>query len=210
MKSVHIGVPVLKRYDLLRNMLESLKQSTVAPTMIHVIDNGRDSERVKLALSATPWPTDVYTPHGALGIAESWNWFIQNLPEERFIVNDDLLFSPTSLAQMLASTADLVLAKGCGFSCFLIRDTCVKTVGLFDETISPGYGYYEDDDYLQRIDGRGTRARIVEMVDVECGVTHLRSQTLAMNTPDEMLDHHRRFSIAQRNYMKKHGLTSLA
>lgn len=203
---IHVCVPVLKRYDLLRQMLLSLKQSTVQPDSVYVIDNGRDGERVNLAINASPVPTILHTPDKPMGVAESWNWFIQNVPEDRVIANDDVLFGSHSLVRLVASEADLIWAKGCGFSCFVIRDSCIEKLGFFDEDISPGYGYYEDEDYLQRLDGRGTRERSATAEEVECGVMHARSQTLAKNSPAEMVEHHRKFKIAQANYAKKWGV----
>lgn len=201
---IHVCVPVLKRYDLLAGLLRSLDKGSTRPNAVYVIDNGRRYASVDVGLTVC-----VHTPEQPMGIAESWNWFIRHVPEERVIVNDDVVFAEDSLARLVASKADLVWAAGCGFSCFLLRDACVEKIGLFDETISPGYGYYEDDDYLQRLDGRGTRAPSAVAENVECGVTHLRSQTLAVNTPEEMSEHHRKFRIAQRNYMRKWGLSWL-
>lgn len=201
MKSVHVCVPVLKRYDLLQNLLESLKSSTVVPTMIHVIDNGRDSDRVKQALSTTPWPTDVYTPYGALGVAESWNWFITHVPEHRIIANDDVLFAPDSLQRILDTDGDFVSPLlGQAYSCFLLRDSCVAKIGQFDEAISPGYAYFEDCDYSERMVKAGFC-----ITHVDCGVTHLGSQTLAQNTTQESIEHHRKFLLAQTNFIKKWG-----
>ena len=141
-----------------------------------------------------------------MSVAESWNWFIQNVPEERVIANDDVEFAPDSLEKLVAADADLVWA-GCGFSCFLLRDSCVRKVGLFDEAISPGYAYYEDEDYLQRIDGRGTRPAVVRLANVDCGVVHKQSQTLKVASPEGMAEHHRKFRIAQKNYMQKWGIS---
>lgn len=200
---ITICVPVLKRYDLLQRMVHSLRDSTVRVGFVQVIDNGRDERRLYTAMRACPVPYDALHPAQPMGVAESWNWFLQNTEEERVIVNDDVLFTPTSLERMLACKADLVWAASCGFSCFAMRDACIEKIGYFDETISPGYGYYEDEDYLQRLDGRGTRAPSAVAVEVECGVQHLRSQTLAVASPSEMSEHHRKFKIAQRNYARK-------
>lgn len=206
---LHICVPVLKRYDLLRGMLTSLAESQVKPTMVWVIDNGRDSARLDAAVVNVGLQIRVRVPGRALGVAESWNWFLHNVPEDRVIVNDDTLFAPDSLEKLLTSEADLSFAKDCGFACFMMRNSCIKKIGYFDETISPGYAYYEDDDYLQRVNGRGTREASASMVDVDCHVTHLRSQTLTAGSPADISEHHRKFKIAQRNYMRKWGLNSL-
>lgn len=205
---INICVPVLKRYDLLRQLALSLQKSNVKPSKLCIIDNGRDAEQLRVALEDTidrsAIVLDVLTPERRLGVAESWNWFIKNTREERIISNDDIVFAPDSIEKMVASQCELVWASG--FSCFLLRDSCVAKLGLFDETISPGYGYYEDDDYLQRLDGRGTRERSATAENVECGVIHHNSGTLKAASHKEILEHHRLFKIAQGNYVRKWGL----
>jgi hypothetical protein len=199
-KDTHLCVPVLKRYDLFALMIRSLETSTLRPT-VHVIDNGRSPERLVVRTSSLH--IHVHVPSVPLGVASSWNWFLENVPEERIISNDDVIFSHDSLQKMAETLGDLVWAEGCGFSCFLIRDTCIEKLGKFDETISPGYGYYEDEDYLQRLDGRGTRAASAIAANVDCGVRHLRSQTLYASSIAEQHEHHRKFKIAQQNYARK-------
>jgi len=81
---------------------------------------------------------------------------------------------------------------------------------LFDETISPGYAYYEDEDYMQRVNGKGTRPSLVPCGHVECGVTHaVQSQTLKAATRKELGEHHRRFAIARANFAKKWGMEAV-
>lgn len=204
--TVNVCVPVIKRYDRLQNLLVSLKRSTIAPK-VWVIDNGRlNVLPIGIQQLMLPYPVDLYVPDTPMGVAASWNWFIDHVPEERLISNDDIEFAPESLAIFTASKADIVWAEGCGFSCFLLRDSCVEKIGKFDEEISPGYAYYEDDDYLQRIDGHGTRAPSASAENVKSKVVHFRSSTLQACTPAEIEEHHRKFQIAQGNYAKKWGL----
>lgn len=200
---VNVCVPVLKRYDLLKRLLMSLRCSTLTPNKVYVIDNGRDFPRIQRAVAGSDVGVSVHTPERPLSVAESWNWFIQNVPDDRIIANDDIVFLPESLEKLVASDADIVWAAGVGFSCFVLRDSCVEKIGFFDETISPGYAYYEDEDYLQRLDGRGTRAPSAVAANVECGVFHEHSATLKIATPQELDEHHRLFKIAQGNYAKK-------
>lgn len=194
---IHICVPVLKRYDLLHEMFLSLAKSTVRPQMIHIIDNGRDPERMARVLEVAPCSTDVYRPDDPMGLAESWNWFIDNVPEDRVITNDDITFAPDSLAMMAAQKAAFVSCTF-GFSCFIIRDACVAQVGKFDETISPGYAYFEDMDYLHRM-------RELQVTDdvVECGVVHKQSSTPEKFTKAEWEAHHKKFRRAMANYQLK-------
>lgn len=202
---INICVPVLRRYDLLRSLFQSLYGSTVPLNRVWVIDNGRDESRLHHAIFDSPTEVSVHTPDEPLGLAASWNWFLRNVPEERIITNDDITFAPQSIEQIVGSPGDLVWA-GFGFSCFLIRDSCVTKLGYFDEEISPGYGYYEDEDYLQRLDGHGTRDPSADARNVDAGLHHVHSATLQAATHEQLLEHHRRFKIAQSNYAKKWGV----
>jgi GT2 family glycosyltransferase len=203
---INICVPVLRRYDLLRELLVSLHRSTMLVDRVYVVDNGRDEARLQAALLDSPAETIVHTPSEPLGLAVAWNWFIQNVPEERIITNDDIRFAPGSVEKIVGTPGDLVWA-GFGFSCFLLRDSCVVKIGLFDETISPGYAYYEDEDYLQRLDGRGTREPSAQAANVDAGLQHFHSATLRAASHAEVMEHHRRFLIAQKNYAMKWGVT---
>ncbi len=191
----HVCVPTLRRYDCLANMVASLFDAA----QLHVIDNGRNAACLRVALNGRR--AKVFTPDEPMGVAESWNWFIDNVPEERVIANDDVVFAPNSLEKLLAPQADVAFAQGVGFACFVIRDSCIRKIGVFDEAISPGYAYYEDDDYMARM-----RRGNVNAVDVDCGVMHLRSQTLEANTEAEMQEHHRKFHIARANFVEKWGM----
>lgn len=198
---ISVCCPVLKRYDLLRGMLLSLCESELEPNAAYVLDNGRNEAAVNLATNCCPFPVIVWTPAKAMGVAESWNWFIKNVPEERLIVNDDVLFAPQSLEDIIETPGDFVSPLlGQAYSCFLLRNSCVSKIGKFDETISPGYAYFEDCDYSERMVEAGFR-----ITHLECGVTHLGSQTLAVRSSDEMQEHHRKFMIAQENFVRKWG-----
>ena len=192
---VHVCVPVLKRYDLLRALLESLVDSTLRPHSIRIIDNGQNPARVEEATRGFEvWVLNAAKP---MGVAESWNWFIEHVPEERLITNDDIEFAPTALAAMVAEPEAFV-SCGFGFSCFLLRDACVRRIGRFDESISPGYAYFEDMDYLRRMRAAGVADKVVR-----CGVKHGHSQTPAAYSGDEWVRHHERFMLAQQNYEAK-------
>jgi len=206
MKPVSICVPVLRRYDKLVELLLSLRDSTVTPAGVYVIDNGANPQKLREAVAVATVPVYIDEPGKNIGVAASWNRFINATEDDRIIVNDDIKFAPDSIERLVASECDLVWAKGFGFACFVIRDACVDKLGLFDEEISPGYGYYEDDDYLQRLDGRGTKPRNATAEEVDCGVEHFHSATLKAATHEELAEHHRLFKIAQTNYINKWNL----
>jgi GT2 family glycosyltransferase len=200
-KPVTVCVPVLKRYDLLAKLLESLEASTVLPDAVYIIDNGRSPK--KLAGYMGPLTLMIHEPSAPLGVAASWNWFINHVDEDRLIVNDDVTFGPSSLERIRETPGDLVSGlfhAHAAFSCFLIRDSCIRTVGTFDETISPGYAYFEDCDYEERMGAAG-----ILITPSDCGVEHVKSQTLAVASAEELADHHRRFIIAQENFLRKWG-----
>lgn len=187
-------------------MLVSLGRGSVVPNVVQVLDNGNDAGRLGRALAGVGLPeVRVFTPAERMGVAAAWNWFIDNAPEERVIANDDVTFAYDSLAKLLASDADIVWAEA-GFSCFVLRDACIAKLGRFDETLSPGYGYYEDCDYLQRLDGKGTRAPSARAETVKAGIRHFHSGTLKAASHAEIIEHHRKFKIAQANYARKWGL----
>lgn len=193
---IHVCVPVLNRYDMLRELLLSLRHSTMPVHRVWVVDNGQRPEEAAKAIRGT-CPGVELLPLAKMGLAETWNWFIEHVPQERFIVNDDIVFAPESIAKMVAAPEDFVSCTF-GFSCFLIRDACVAKVGLFDETLSPGYAYFEDMDYLRRMRLAGVQDAVVQ-----CGVQHRQSQTVQAFTAKEQHEHNKRFKIAEANYAKK-------
>lgn len=203
---INVCVPVLRRYDLLRELVRSLNQSTTTVDKLWVYDNGLDPVRTTKATADASMPVHVERPDERQGLAVAWNWFMRNVPEERIISNDDIIFKPRSIGEIVKSKADLVWA-GYGFSCFLIRDSCIEKIGYFDEEISPGYAYYEDEDYLQRLDGRGTREPSAVAANVDAGLVHAHSATLKAATHEQIVAHHKKFLIAQGNYARKWGVT---
>lgn len=140
--------------------------------------------------------------HTQWGLAQAWNWFLQNVPEDRVICNDDIRFAYDSLRAILETNGEFVsaLAGSNACSCFKLSDRCVDKVGLFDEEISPGYAYYEDCDYAERMAEVG-----LSIVGVQCGVEHEGSQTIAAFSAQDMELHHTKFVRAQGNYLKKWG-----
>ena len=202
---VTVCVPTLRRYDCLFDLVDSLRASTIKPN-VSIIDNGNNPQMLKPVLQLAEQSelrTDVFIPKMNLGVAASWNWFIQNIPEDRIITNDDVVFAPDSIQKMIDAKrddVDIIYESNCGFSCYLLRDSCVKKVGLYDETISPGYGYYEDEDYMTRI-----RKEKAGALALDAGMFHKHTQTLEATPWNEIQDHHRKFALAKQNYINKWG-----
>jgi GT2 family glycosyltransferase len=200
---INVCIPTLNRYDLLNKFLDSITKSTVKPDAVYIIDNGN-----KLKLGNFALNIKVHTPGKNLGVAASWNWFINNVPEIRIIANDDLEFSAATLERLiLGYDEDSVCfpngldGKVNSFSCFTISDKIVKDVGYFDETLSPNYAYFEDNDYHYRMLSKGYDIKLV----LDSLARHSGSSTLKSFSSKEKREHHRKFSIAKNNYIKKWG-----
>lgn len=201
MKPVHLGVTTFNRQDLLPGLFHSLLHSTLRPASITVIDHGYDNDKIYSAIPQYyPIRVDVVTldnPGGAV----AGNWFLQHLPEERIGCSDDVKFWPDTLEKMVNTPGDIIFTDGnSSFSLALIRDSCVKKVGLFDESISPGYLYFEDWDYINRLE----EANAV-VAYAPTGYDHVGQATLARYTPEQLKEHNRKFLVAQWNYVRKWG-----
>lgn len=162
---ITVCCPTLNRYDYLVNMIESAKEGTVVPDEFMIVDNGGK-------LSLTGNNIKVHTPGYNLGVAASWNLLIKNSIDYRIIVNDDIEFNLDTVELMVEKAkAGFGMVLGCGYSCFLIQDSLVKEVGWFDEDLSPGYGYFEDNDYAVRMRLRGIVPADVPPVVHRSGMT---------------------------------------
>jgi GT2 family glycosyltransferase len=202
---ITVGIPTLNRYDLLQKCVESAMQGTLKPDKILIVDNGGRIDEMGCVFPPEA-NIEIYRPGFNTGCAGGWNFIIKNTEDKRIIVNDDIQFCPNTIELMVDK-----LNKGAhfvwvckpygtlnGFSCFAVADKLVKEIGYFDEEISPGYAYFEDNDYHARM----ALAGITE-VDSEAEAIHATSSTLAAFTPEQQRDHHRRFELAQRNYLRK-------
>ncbi len=201
-KLVTLCTMVVNRYDLLADCLRTAAGGSLVPDHLELIHNGKDGAALARAMESWPGTYNVTIPEQPLGVAESWNVFLQRVPEERIITNDDIVFAMDSIEKMVATPGDFVspIAGTNAFSCFIIRDTCVNAVGPFDESISPGYVYFEDCDYVNRMREAG-----IAITGVQCGVVHVGSATLIARSQDEVNEHNRRFLLAQANYLAKWG-----
>jgi len=205
--TVDVCITVLNRYDLLRKCLESL---IIAKRRgkVFVIDNGTNSEKMAECVKDLPFDVIVLNTR-RLGLAESWNIFIANTSGSRIISNDDIEFSADSIETLAKCSADLVFPQGIGYSCFLLRDSCVNKIGKFDESISPGFAYFEDCDYTNRIEVycKENPADPIAMEDVpNHGIAHTKNGTQrAIISESEKIEYKRRYFTAQENFTAKWG-----
>lgn len=202
MKPVNVCIVVFNRYDLLARLLRSIEANVLTPGRevgIYIIDRGRNELELLNAIDGLD-VTIVDVPGNSLPAA--WNWFAQHVPEERILASDDVEFH-TDAIETFADTAGDLLGihdgRSSPFACFSLRDSCIAQVGLFDESISPDYMYFEDSDYGYRM-----KLLQVPIVGVTC-LTHIPCQSWVKKTTAQQNDHHPRFILAEQNYIKKWG-----
>lgn len=205
---INLCVPTLNRYDLLYDCLYSALNGSLVPFKIYIIDNGqklpqniRDLVGGKLAL---------YTPSTNLGVAKSWNWFLQVVPNPMLIVNDDLVFSTDDIKNFYDSYAYFNNESSVGlfhsanisplnmFSCFMLTPECVTKVGLFDEEFYPAY--FEDNDYYRRLKLAGFSTHAVTT-----NIQHFGSATIKNYDAETMTKHHETFNRNKQRYLTKWG-----
>lgn len=192
-----VCIPVLNRYDKLSLLVESLQSNTIKPE-IAIVNNGTQPITLKDVL--------VYTPGRNIGVAASWNWFIKNVPELRIISNDDIIFGETAIESFIENydKSKIVFPSIAAinvFSCFMIPDNIVNRVGLFDEGISPNYGYFEDNDYAYRMKLLGIDVKRV----ISITAFHSPSSTIEMFSTQQKKEHDKKFKLAKVNYISKWG-----
>jgi GT2 family glycosyltransferase len=153
---------------------------------------------------------EVVAPGHNLGVAASWNLGLAQADDWTIISNDDVTFYRDTIKQLVdaaeAQPDELFLFPGTGgyknaWSLFLQRAKMQATVGCYDEWISPGYGFYEDNDMAYRLKLAGYRHIPVP----HCGYAHVDSATVKSMARHEQADHWDRFAVAKQRYIAKWG-----
>lgn len=196
---LNICIPTLNRADLLEDTIKSILNSSLVADRIYIIDNGRQEFSQFIRDNVY----NIVVPGRNIGVAASWNWFINNVSEFRLICNDDVIFYEDTLEILINNydSENITYPSGIpsanAFSCYIISDTVVNKVGLFDEAISPGYAYFEDNDYFRRMSLLGIRLVGVPNARLD----HKTSSSLKKGIPN----HNQLFNKAQKNYITKWG-----
>lgn len=199
--TVTLAIPTLSRYDLLDFCIASASKGIVKPDKYIVIDNGG------LYTYEGRENVEVISYGYNIGVAKSWNYFINNVPEIRIISNDDIQFYPETIKELVdgynfsAITSLKIMGGFNTYSLYIFPDSLKPVVGLFDESISPNYAYYEDNDFAYRMGLVGHGSHLIENVRVG----HFGSATLRQMNPTQMTEHHKKFRLAQSNYINKWG-----
>lgn len=206
---VSLCIPTLNRYDLMESLIRSAQEGSVKPDHIYIIDNGGKWAKVRYTETTDPCGIrmHIYRPDANLGVAASWNWFLKYVPEMRIISNDDIVFEANTVKAFVDRVDDTgawcpeSIIGGNAYSCFVLPDKIVSEVGYFDEQISPGWAYLEDNDYQRRMVLAGYTIRPVS----GCRVLHAGSSTIKVLGVKEKEEHNTRFRAAEAKYREKWG-----
>lgn len=183
-----VGVPVLNRYDLLANLINSINDGSIQPDEICVIDNGGNFTKF---IEAMPSNVRVYQ-YGNIGVAGAWNKIIDGLEDNDICVisNDDLEFSTDTYERFCNASGEFISCNTVGdlnkFSLFRITKRCIDRAGKFDEEFFPAY--FEDNSYQRKMLLSG----VVENT-IFSNVKHLGSQTIKRLNPMQLDEHHANF-----------------
>jgi hypothetical protein len=201
--SIKVCIPTLKAVEELKQCINSVLGSSISCN-IFIVDNGGIVRELRDSIVT-------HKPVTNLGVAGSWNYFIDNVPDVRLITNDDIIFDLYAVEQMLVTLAhnrregisNIVSPENLGspFSCFLLPTEVIEKVGRFDEWISPKYAYFEDNDYSYRMSKVGIGISKAE----KAFVIHGGSSTIRHFDKQKEKEHHDRFRLARNHYIKKWG-----
>jgi GT2 family glycosyltransferase len=201
---VNLCIPTLNRYDLLVNTLLTAEAGTLKPDHYYIIDNGMNINFNSLPKDFSSRIFVAQVKYN-LGVARSWNWFIDNVKDNIILCNDDIEFYEDSLEILMSGyDENFILYPHEGttsFSCIQVPRKIINDVGYFDETISPFYAYFEDNDFHYRMKLKGYDIKSVP----GCKVKHIGSATFKKLTPVEQKLHHQKFNEAHYRYLMKWG-----
>lgn len=211
MKKIALCVPTLTQYDRLNLLIKSATASsnTVLPSAIYIVDNNPNDRYEPPA--QCPCPIIVHKPKSNLGVAASWNWFLNNVhPDHTYknyilISNDDVKVYPETLAHLIdkidETGAPVVNGAGGEWAFFAQDIHTLEAIGPYDENFYPAY--FEDNDYHYRLTLHGTDRAIASHAIYE----HITSATLKAKNREETLAHHESFRKNHEYYVKKWGGT---
>lgn len=193
-----VASPTYRRFDALRNCIQSAFNGSLSPDIFLVIDNsggGFQYNHPKVKVLQMPYN---------LGVARSWNLAFSIYGAETLIItNDDVEFYHDTIETMVKhkSAADFIypsINPENMFSLFLMNLDCWMDVGPFDPHFYPAY--FEDNDYHERMKKKGRT-----ILKVNTSYYHIGSATIKSYTEQEMIRHHIQFNKNREYFYRKHG-----
>ena len=155
-----LGIPILNRGDLLKRCVESIDYPI---DRIIIINNGKEESVIaSLAWLKERFPNiEVVTPPHNLGVAGSWNYFLQHYDVPYYLIcGSDIQFSPGDLEKISSFVDDhldhAITFGNHGYSLFALTQYGIDLVGYFDENFYPAY--LEDCDHFYRVKLLGGRS----------------------------------------------------
>lgn len=174
-KLPNLTVPVLNRYDLLQEMLDSIDYPI---RHLLIIDNGqnyRGTPKVPDMVEKVTW---LDMPSN-FGVAASWNLGIKSFRHDPvwFFASNDMRFEPGSLKVLheCATEGTVTLANHFPyFHTFAVGEDVVRRVGLFDENIYPAFE--EDVEFLGRVKMAGITVAYAPVKTVHANSSTINSE----------------------------------
>lgn len=153
MNSIPVAiVPILNRFDLLFEMLESIDYPIDNLLIIDNSNSLKNIDNVKLNSALDKTVIHILNMPANMGVAGSWNLGIKCFPHSPywlFMSNDNhWLNGGLEEMQTLSEPSKLVMSN-VAWNSFSLGSEVVKKIGLFDENYHPAY--YEDTDYMERL-----------------------------------------------------------
>lgn len=134
-------VPILNRYDLLEEMLNSINYPI---DNILIIDNGGQFKTDK--------NVKVLNMPANLGLSAAWNLGIKCYPNAKYwlFASADTKWGESSLQEIDSlSGSDKLILTDDAYGCFSVGENIIDKIGLFDEYFYPIY--FEDNDFHERV-----------------------------------------------------------
>jgi GT2 family glycosyltransferase len=134
-------VPILNRYDLLEEMLNSINYPI---DNILIIDNGGQFKTDK-NIKVLNMPAN-------LGLSAAWNLGIKCYPNAKYwlFASADTKWGESSLQEIDSlSGSDKLILTNDAYGCFSVGENVIDKIGLFDEYFYPIY--FEDNDFHERV-----------------------------------------------------------
>ena len=204
---LNLCIPTLNSFDTLETAIAAAMSGTLIPDRIIIVDNSNGLCPIKGNTKI-----HIHVPQFNLGVAGSWNWFMNNYSEDmNILINDDIIVHKDTIknfvdgvgTQMLRSDTKggiYFAAEGANaFSFFYLNNEIYQEVGEFDEAFYPAY--FEDNDYHMRLKQKGYTLQSIAHVACD----HVGSSTLKHYTEQQMEQHHRNFRRNQEYYITKWG-----
>lgn len=181
-----VCIPTITKFDLLEEAIDLYKHDP-AVEQIWIIDNSCGQFPIKTHDVSQSVPVTVIIPETPMTVAQSWNYFIKNVPGDLLIANDDCFPRPNCVTNMATALVDdsdeeVGIFFGCvvenesendnNYSMFTVRRWLWEQIGGFNENYRPAY--YEDCEF----DWQRRQLNVKAQTVMDALYTHVGSATI--------------------------------